>query len=97
VWTATRNNWSAIAWSRRRGFAESTVRSCIEVYDRLGGGDSFASGLAYGLLELDDLRLAVEYGAANGALAITTPGDTTSASLDEIKSLAAGASARVKR
>ncbi|MDR1824085.1 MAG: sugar kinase [Bifidobacteriaceae bacterium] len=95
--TATRNDWSAIAWSRSRGFAEAKSRPDLEIYDRLGSGDSFASGLAYGLLIHDDLQLAVEYGAANGALAQTSPGDTTTASLAEIERLADGNSARVQR
>lgn len=97
VRSATRNDWGAIAWSRTRGFAEATHRPNLEIFDRLGGGDSFASGLAYGLLELDDLRLAVEYGAANGALAMTTPGDTTTATLAEIERLVGGGGARVQR
>jgi hypothetical protein len=56
----------------------------------VGGGDSFASGLIYGLLTADDLRAAVEFGAAHGALAMTTPGDTSMASLAEVQALAAG-------
>jgi 2-dehydro-3-deoxygluconokinase len=63
----------------------------------VGGGDSFASGLIYGLMELGDLRLAAEYGAAHGALAMTTPGDTSTATLEEVAALAGGAGARVKR
>jgi 2-dehydro-3-deoxygluconokinase len=97
VRSATRNDWGAVAWSRTRGFAVATHRPDLEIFDRLGGGDSFASGLAYGLLEKDDLQLAVEYGAANGALAMTTPGDTTTATLAEIERLVAGAGARVQR
>ena len=61
------------------------------------GGDSFASGFIYGLMELGDPAKAIEYGAAHGALAMTTPGDTTMASLAEVEKLVAGAGARVDR
>jgi 2-dehydro-3-deoxygluconokinase len=65
--------------------------------DRVGGGDSFASGLIYGFLTTDDPQVAVNYGAAHGALAMTTPGDTSMASLAEVKKLAGGGGARVDR
>jgi 2-dehydro-3-deoxygluconokinase len=65
--------------------------------DRVGGGDSFASGLIYGFLRFNDPRKAVEYGAAHGALAMTTPGDTSMASLREVEALVKGGSARVQR
>jgi 2-dehydro-3-deoxygluconokinase len=97
VRTATVNDWAAVAWGRGVGFAESTPRPGLEILDRVGGGDSFASGLLYGLMELGDLAAAVEYGAAHGALAMTTPGDTSMASLAEVARLAAGGSARVQR
>ena len=97
VRSATVNDWGAIAWSRGGGFVEATPRPGLEILDRVGGGDSFASGLIYGLMELGDLRLATEYGAAHGALAMTTPGDTSTATLAEVQALAAGAGARVKR
>jgi 2-dehydro-3-deoxygluconokinase len=97
VRTATVNDWGAIAWSRAEGFVEATHRPELEIYDRVGGGDSFASGLAYGLMELDSLQDAVEFGAAHGALAMTTPGDTTTATLAEVTKLARGGSARVQR
>jgi 2-dehydro-3-deoxygluconokinase len=97
VKTATVNDWGAIAWSRAEGFAEATHRPAMEIYDRVGGGDSFASGLAYGLMELDTLAQAVEYGAAHAAIAMTTPGDTTTATLAEVAKLAGGGSARVQR
>jgi len=97
VRTATVNDWAAIAWGRNTGFAESTARPGLEILDRVGGGDSFASGLLYGLMELGDLATAVQYGAAHGALAMTTPGDTSMASLAEVARLASGGSARVQR
>ncbi len=97
VTSASRNDWAAIAWSKDDGFAESIRRKDLEIFDRVGGGDSFASGLIYGLLEIGDLQTAVEYGAAHGALAMTTPGDTTMATLAEVAKLAGGGSARVVR
>jgi 2-dehydro-3-deoxygluconokinase len=97
VHSATVNDWSAIAWSRDAGFVEATGRRGLEILDRVGGGDSFASGLIYGLLELGDLQQAVEYGAAHGALAMTTPGDTSTATLAEVEALVAGVGARVIR
>ena len=97
VKSASINDWGAIAWSRAEGFAQATHRPNLEIYDRVGGGDSFASGLAYGLMELGNLEQAVQYGAAHGALAMTTPGDTTTANLAEVAKLAGGGSARVDR
>ncbi|MDR3070793.1 MAG: sugar kinase [Propionibacteriaceae bacterium] len=97
VRTATRNDWSAIAWSKTQGFAQATDRPDLEILDRVGGGDSFASGLIYGLMDFDDINSAVEFGAAHGALAMTTPGDTSMATLAEVKRLVAGSSARVRR
>jgi 2-dehydro-3-deoxygluconokinase len=97
VRSATVNDWGAVAWAAG-AFAEATHRSGLEILDRVGGGDSFASGLIYGLLERDgDLALAVEYGAAHGALAMTTPGDTSMASLAEVEALLRGTGARVQR
>lgn len=96
VRTATVNDWGAIAWADGR-FEEATHRPGLEIYDRVGGGDSFASGLIYGLMEKGDLKAAVECGAAHGALAMTTPGDTSMASLSEVESLMRGAGARVQR
>ena len=97
VRTATVNDWGAVAWSRSEGFVEATHRPALEIFDRVGGGDSFASGLIYGLLEGESLQLAVNYGAAHGALAMTTPGDTSMATRAEVQRLAAGAGARVQR
>jgi 2-dehydro-3-deoxygluconokinase len=97
VRSATVNDWSAIAWSRDDGFVEATPRPGLEILDRVGGGDSFASGLIYGLIELGDLGLAAEYGAAHGALAMTTPGDNSTTSLAEVEALVRGSGARVRR
>ncbi|MFG2060957.1 sugar kinase [Micromonospora sp. NPDC048871] len=96
VRSATVNDWGAIAWAGGR-FVEATHRPGLEIMDRVGGGDSFASGLIYGLLEQHDLATAVEYGAAHGALAMTTPGDTSMANRKEVEALMRGAGARVQR
>jgi 2-dehydro-3-deoxygluconokinase len=97
VHTATVNDWGAIAWSRRSGLIQAAFRPRLEILDRVGGGDSFASGLIYGLLAGESLQSALDLGAAHGALAMTTPGDTSMASLAEVRRLAAGAGARVQR
>ncbi|BCB84949.1 sugar kinase [Phytohabitans suffuscus] len=96
VRSATVNDWGAIAWAGG-AFAEATHRPGLEILDRVGGGDSFASGLVYGLLTTGDLATAVEYGAAHGALAMTTPGDTSMASRKEVEALMRGGGARVQR
>jgi len=96
VKSATVNDWGAICWCNG-AFYEATHRKDLEIMDRVGGGDSFASGLIYGFLELGDPQKAVEYGAAHGALAMTTPGDTTMARLNEVQKLVSGGSARVVR
>ena len=97
VRSATVNDWGAIAWSADAGFVEAQHRIGLEILDRVGGGDSFASGLLYGLLELGDLAAAVEYGAAHGALGMTTPGDTSTARLHEVRRLVERGGARVQR
>ncbi|MET0788139.1 MAG: sugar kinase [Cellulomonas sp.] len=97
VHSATVNDWGAIAWSKGTGLVSATHRERLEILDRVGGGDSFASGLAYGLLAGEDLQTAVDYGAAHGALAMTTPGDTTMVSKAEVLKLAGGGGARVDR
>ncbi len=96
VRSATRNDWGAVCWAGGR-FYEAPHRPDLEILDRVGGGDSFASGLIYGLMCLGDPQGAVEYGAAHGALAMTTPGDTSMASLKEVEGLVRGGSARVQR
>jgi 2-dehydro-3-deoxygluconokinase len=97
VRSATVNDWGAVAWSPGAGFVRATPRPGLEILDRVGGGDSFASGLVFGLLDGRSLHEAVELGAAHGALAMTTPGDTSMASRDEVERLAGGGSARVVR
>ncbi|WP_019148753.1 sugar kinase [Timonella senegalensis] len=97
VHSASVNDWGAIAWSRETGVVQSTMREKLEIFDRVGGGDSFASGLIYGLIDGQDLQTAVEYGAAHGALAMTTPGDTTMVTKAEVLKLAGGGTARVDR
>ncbi len=97
VRTATVNDWAAMAWSSAEGFVQAVPRVGLEILDRVGGGDSFASGLVYGLLQNKSLAEAVELGAAHGALAMTTPGDISMATLQEVEAEAAGAGARVQR
>ena len=96
VRSATFNDWGAICWCGGE-FYQAPTRQALEVLDRIGGGDSFASGLIYGLLEIGDPQKAVEYGAAHGALAMTTPGDTSMATLKEVEAQVKGGSARVRR
>jgi len=96
VKTATVNDWGAMSWCDGQ-FHIATHRPNLEIMDRVGGGDSFASGFIYGLMVLRDAGKAVEYGAAHGALAMTTPGDTTMASLSEVEKLVAGGGVRVDR
>ena len=96
VKTATINDWGAIAWSDG-SFARAIQRDGLEILDRVGGGDSFASGLIYGLMTYGDLEKAVNCGAAHGALAMTTPGDTSMASKSEVEKLMSGGNARVDR
>jgi 2-dehydro-3-deoxygluconokinase len=97
VHSASDNDWRAVAWTPASGVLASTAREHLAVLDRVGGGDGFAAGLVYGLLQGEDLGTSVELGAAHGALAMTTPGDTSMATLDEVCALALGASARVRR
>lgn len=97
VHSASDNDWQAIAWSPETGVLSSVARDHLAILDRVGGGDGFASGLVYGLLQGVDLQHSLELGAAHGALAMTTPGDTSMASRDEVEALASGGSARVRR
>jgi 2-dehydro-3-deoxygluconokinase len=94
--TACVNDWSAIAWHDGTLY-RSLERPDLEIYDRIGGGDSFCSGLIYGLLTGHDVQWAVECGAAHGALAMTTPGDVSMATLADVERVMKGGGARVAR
>jgi 2-dehydro-3-deoxygluconokinase len=93
--TATHNDWGAIALYE--GKAIHVPQRPIEIMDRVGGGDSFASGLIYGFLADKGAEWAVQCGVAHGALAMTTPGDTSMATLSEVQSVMRGGSARIAR
>nr|ADC35773.1 PfkB domain protein [uncultured bacterium 293] len=94
--TATINDWGAVCYHEGRLYSARS-REDLEIFDRVGGGDSFASGLIYGFLTGRDPQWAVECGAAHGALAMTTPGDTSMATLAEVERVMQGGSARVSR
>jgi len=94
--TATRNDWGAICYADSE-FYESKHYDALEIFDRVGGGDSFASGLIYGFLSGQGPQWAVDCGAAHGALAMTTPGDTTMVTLKEVTQLMRGVGARIAR
>jgi 2-dehydro-3-deoxygluconokinase len=94
--TATVNDWGALCYYDGR-FYQAPIRENLEIYDRVGGGDSFASGLIYGFLSSKDPQWAVECGAAHGALAMTTPGDTTMATLAEVLQAMKVQTARIER
>ena len=96
VKTATVNDWSAICWADGK-IHKGMELNGLEILDRVGGGDSFASGLIYGLLSGKEPQDALNYGIAHGALAMTTPGDTSMASLKEVENLLSGKGARVQR
>ena len=96
VHTASDNDWSGLI------YCDGVIHKAkqydhLEIFDRVGGGDSFASGIIYGLMTTGDPEIAVNYGAAHGALAMTTPGDTTTARKSEVEALMGGGSARVQR
>jgi len=95
VHSTNRHSWSAVGWIDGKTYAAPTCE--LDVYDRVGGGDGFASGLIYGLLSGETPEQAVRLGWAHGALITTYPGDTTMASLEEVRGLAAGGSARIQR
>ena len=94
--TATVNDWGAVCFAGDK-FYQAPTRENLEILDRIGGGDSFASGLIYGLLSSRGPQWAVDCGAAHGALAMTTPGDTTMATLSEVEKVMKGGTARVDR
>ncbi|MFD8726249.1 sugar kinase [Streptomyces sp. NPDC059629] len=91
------NDWSSAAWSAETGFIAGLRMPGLQVLDRIGSGDAFAAGLIHGLLNDAGLERALAYGTAHGALAMTTPGDVSMASLAEVEALIAGRSAHVRR
>ena len=95
VHSTNRHSWSAVAWINGQTFTAPTME--LDVYDRVGGGDGFASGFFYGLLTGEEPEQAVRLGWAHGALLTTFPGDTTMATLDQVRSLTKGGSARIQR
>jgi 2-dehydro-3-deoxygluconokinase len=95
VRSTNRHGWGAVAWVNGQTFASPTCE--LEVHDRVGGGDGFAAGLYYGLLAGESPQAAVNLGWAHGALLTTYPGDTTMATLEQVKAFAKGASARIQR
>jgi 2-dehydro-3-deoxygluconokinase len=94
--TATVNDWGAICYVDGK-FYEARRRENLEIFDRVGGGDSFASGLIYGFLAGESPQWALECGAAHGALAMTTPGDTTMVTVQEVVRAMKGVGARIAR
>jgi len=96
VKSATVNDWKAMVYADGEIFMSKEYNG-LEILDRVGGGDSFASGLVYGLMTTENAEIAVNYGAAHGALAMTTPGDTSMASKKEVEAIMGGAGARVVR
>ena len=94
--TATVNDWGAVCYYDGQ-FYQAPTRKDLEIYDRVGGGDSFASGLIFGLLDGKPPQWAVDCGAAHGALAMTTPGDTTMATLQEVLQAMNSQTARIER
>ncbi len=94
--TATINDWGAVLYVDGQ-FYDAILRENLEIYDRVGGGDSFASGLIFGLMERKTPGDAVNYGAAHGALAMTTPGDTTTVNQKDVEKVMKGGTARVDR
>ncbi len=95
VHSTNRHSWSAVAWVNGQTHVAPTAE--LDVYDRVGGGDGFAAGFFYGLLTGEPAEEAVKLGWAHGALLTTFPGDTTMATLDQVRSLAKGGSARIQR
>jgi 2-dehydro-3-deoxygluconokinase len=95
VHSTNRHSWSAVAWINGQTYTAPTAE--LDVYDRVGGGDGFASGLVYGLLKGESPEEAVKLGWAHGALLTTFPGDTTMATVDHVRAFAKGGSARIQR
>ncbi len=95
VHSTNRHTWSAVAWVNGKPFAAPTCE--LDVLDRVGGGDGFAAGFFFGLLTGEKVQTAVNLGWAHGALLTTYPGDTTMATLEQVRSLAEGGGARIQR
>jgi 2-dehydro-3-deoxygluconokinase len=95
VHSSNRHSWSAVAWADGEEHTAPVVE--LDVFDRVGGGDGFASGFFYGLLAGASAREALRLGWAHGALLTTYPGDTTMATLEQVRALADGGSARIQR
>ena len=95
VHSTNRHSWSAVAWINGKTYTAPTAE--LDVYDRVGGGDGFASGLFYGLLNGEEPDAALRLGWAHGALLTTFPGDTTMSSIEQVRAFAAGGSARIQR
>jgi 2-dehydro-3-deoxygluconokinase len=95
VHSTNRHSWSAVAWIDGKTYTAPAAE--LDVYDRVGGGDGFAAGFFYGLFTGEPEEEAVKLGLALGALLTTFPGDTTMATLDQVRSFAKGGSARIQR
>ena len=95
VHSTNRHSWGAVAWINGNSYVAPTCE--LDVFDRVGGGDGFASGLFYGLLSSQSEQEAVNLGWAHGALLTTFPGDTTMATLEQVRAFARGGSARIQR
>jgi 2-dehydro-3-deoxygluconokinase len=95
VHSTARHTWGAVAWVNGEQLVAPTCE--LDVYDRVGGGDGFASGLFYGLLTGETPETAIRLGWAHGALLTTFPGDTTMATLEQVRAFAEGGSARIQR
>ncbi|MFI7121893.1 PfkB family carbohydrate kinase [Amycolatopsis sp. NPDC049868] len=97
VSSASHNDWSGVYWSRDEGASLGPIHHDLDIFDRVGAGDSFASGLIFSLLSGHTASKAVEYAVAHAALTMTTPGDTSSSSLDEVEALISRAAPRIDR
>jgi 2-dehydro-3-deoxygluconokinase len=95
VHSTNRHSWGAVAWINGQTYVSPTCE--LDVLDRVGGGDGFAAGLFYGLLTGEPEQQAVNLGWAHGALLTTFPGDTTMATVDQVRAFARGGSARIQR
>jgi len=95
VHSTNRHSWAAVAWMNGQVHLSPTAE--LDVYDRVGGGDGFAAGLFYGLLTGEEPQQAVNLGWAHGALLTTFPGDTTMATMEQVRAFVKGGSARIQR